>query len=319
MNDTQLLANCPEYLSIGSMLKATPRMEGDKRFIYIEASNEVEDQQDETVLQKALKDSSDWFLQYGNLDIDHYTLIGKPNPGKNATATTPAIPGHPGIPGCELFEIGRPVDVRFEGKKTFVKGLVCTGEGLASEKANEFWSSLTDISPPSRWYPSVGGHVMDRAIEIDPSTKTRKAYVTKVRWSNIGFSKTPVNQAVPTVATIPFGVLAKSWGALGIDFVKALEASYATDAVGKTGGAALGMQSLDIGRPANYLAFRETLAAFMKGRGEEVTRPNEQQLRRLVHACSTKFGLALSDAAEYVERFYRDLKTGLNKRRVSHE
>jgi len=299
MDDTQLLANCPEYLCIGSMLKATPRMEGNNRFIYIEASNEVEDQQNEVVLQKALRDSADWFLQYGNLDIDHYTLIGKPNPKL----------GTPGIPGCELFEIGRPVDVKFSGGATFVKGLIATGSGPASEKANEFWSSLVDISPPARWYPSVGGHVMETAVEIDPDTKSRKAYVKKVRWSNIGFSKTPVNQAVPTVATVPFGVLAKSWGVAGLDFVKALEASYSTDMANLSGGGALGMQSLD-GAPNNYFEFRDLLAGAIKSGAASATPA------ALIDYCNKRFGLALSDAAEYVERFYRDLKTGLNKRRV---
>lgn len=315
MDDTQLLANCPEYLSIGSMLKATPHMEGNKRYVYIEASNEVNDQQDETVLQKALKDSSDWFLRYGNLDIDHYTLIGKPRAGTPATATQPAKIGSLGIPGCELFEIGRPVDVRFDGKKTFVKGWICDGDGPASEKANEFWSSLTDINPPARWYPSVGGQVMERAVEIDPDTHTRRAYVTKVRWSNIGFSKNPVNQEVPTVATMPFGVLAKSWGSLGIDFVKALEASYNTDVSTLTGGGALGMQSLDTGKPMEYVKFRDALAAAMKS-GAAGKNPDAHALMQY---CSKKFGLALSDAAEYVERFYRDLTTDIKKRRVSHE
>ena len=295
MEDSALLANCPEYLSIGSMLKATPFQEGGQRFIYIEASNEATDQQNEVVLQKALRDSSDWFLRYGNLDIDHVTLIG----------------AKAGIPDYTMFEIGRPLDVKFTGSKTLVKGEIASGVGPAAERANQFWESLTNINPPARWYPSVGGSVMEKAIEIDPTTKERKALVKKVRWSNIGFSKTPVNQTVPTVATVPFGSLAKSWGVAGLDLdiAKALEASYATDSAGMTGGAALRTQSLD-GAPMSYFDFRNKLAEQMR-RGAVGENPGA---RELVKFSSKQFGLSLSDAAEYVERFYRDLKAGLNKR-----
>jgi hypothetical protein len=102
MDDTEFLTGSPDYLSIGSMLKATPVLESGQRLIYLEASNESLDQQNEVVLQKALKDSADWFLRYGNLDTDHITMLGKPNPAK----------GHPGIPDSQYYEIGRPLEVR---------------------------------------------------------------------------------------------------------------------------------------------------------------------------------------------------------------
>ena len=105
-SDKALLDASPSYLSIGDMFKATPHTEGDKRFIYMEASNEVRDLQDEMVLQKALTDSAEYFLRFGNIDIDHYTKIGVPNPQK----------GYIGIPNFELYEIGRPIDVRADGK-----------------------------------------------------------------------------------------------------------------------------------------------------------------------------------------------------------
>lgn len=293
MEDTELLASCPNYLSIGSMLKATPHQEGGQRFIYFEASNEALDQQNEVVMQKALRDSADWFLKFGNIDIDHYTLIG----------------AKVGIPDYTMYEIGRPVDVSFEGKKTLVKAEIYSGAGQAADRANQFWSSLVELNPPARWYPSVGGSVMEKAIEIDGKTGMRKALIKKVRWSNIGVSKTPVNQTVSTVATMPLATMAKSWGAGGLDFAKALEASYATDAAAKTGGGALGMQSIDTGR-SNYFDFREKLASAMCN-GEVGPNPDAHAL---VAYCSSMFGLSPGDAAEYVERFYRDLKTSLNKR-----
>jgi hypothetical protein len=293
MDDHALLANCPDYLSIGSLLKATPQQVGGQRFIYFEASNEALDQQNEVVMQKALRDSADWFLKFGNIDIDHFTLIG----------------AKAGIPDYPLYEIGRPVDVSFEGKKTLVKAEIYSGTGPAAERANMVWSSLTEINPPARWYPSVGGSVMEKAIEIDPGSKARKALIKRVRWSNIGISKTPVNQTVSTVATVPVGTMAKSWSAAGLDLAKALEASYATDSRALSGGAALRMQSLD-GAPPNYFNFRNELANAMRV-GAVGKNPGAQEL---VAYCTQTFGLSPADAAEYVERFYRDLKAGLKQR-----
>ena len=117
--DDILLEEVPDFLSIESMFKALPAEEAGRRFIYFEASNENVDQQNESVLAKALADSTDHFLKFGNIDVDHYTMIGKPNPAK----------GWAGIPCPEQYEIGRPVAVRIEGKRTFVKAELYQGSG----------------------------------------------------------------------------------------------------------------------------------------------------------------------------------------------
>jgi len=293
MDDAQLLASVPEFLSLGAMLKATPSTEGARRFVYFEASNEGLDQQGEIVAAKALADSADYFLRYGNVDIDHYTLIG------------PKL----GIPDYPLYEIGRPVDVRQDGGRTFVKAEIYSGSGPAAERANQFWSSLTEITPPARWYPSVGGKVLAKAIEIDPKTKLRKALIKKVRWYNIGVSKTPVNQHVAACATVPVGAFAKCWTAAGLDIAKALEAGYGTDSTALEGGAALRKQSLD-GVVHSYFDFRNRLAAAVRS-GAAGKNPGVQQL---VEYSAKRFGLSPDEAAEWVERFMRDLKSGLNKR-----
>jgi len=298
-SDDQLLAGIPDYLSIGNMLKATPHTDGGQRVVYFEASNEGVDQQDEVIAAKALAESADYFKRYGNIDIDHYTLIGKPDPAK----------GRPGIPGCELYEIGRPIDVRQTGKTTFVKAEIYTGSGPAAERANDFWSSITDLNPPQRWYPSVGGAVLAKGIEIDPKTKLRKAIVSKVRWTNIGVSKTPVNQHVGTCATIPLGAFAKSWTSAGLDFAKALEAGYGTDSAVLSGGAAMRRQSLDH-KIHSYFDFRDKLAGGMRA-GSAGQNPGA---RELVKFAADQFSIPPDQAAEWVERFMRDLKIGLNKR-----
>lgn len=280
-----------EYLSIPDMLKATPSEEGGERVVYFEASNEARDQQGEVVMAKALADSADYFLRYGNIDIDHITQIGAKQ----------------GIPDYNLFEIGVPVDVRIDGRHTFVKSRLYQGEGPVADKANQVWDSLTRITPPARWYPSVGGAVLEKGQDFDPDTKTARTVIRRVRWTNVGLSRTPVNQTVPTVSTIPFGVLAKSWGAAGLDLGKALEAGYGTDAAALTGGAALRGQSLDR-RVQSYWDFRDKIA------GDIRKKRVGQTAERLVAHAADRYGLDRAEASEWVERFMTDLHSGLTKR-----
>ena len=301
MKDDQLLAGIPEFLSIGSMLKATPQMDGGQRIVYFEASNEGLDQQGEVIAAKALSESAEYFKRYGNIDIDHYTMIGKPN----------AEMGRPGIPGCELYEIGRPLDVRQRDGTTFVKAEIYSGTGPAAQRANDFWSSVTDLNPPQRWYPSVGGSVLAKSVELDKNGM-RKAIIKKVRWNNIGVSKTPVNQHVGTCATIPLGAFAKSWTSAGLDFAKALEAGYGTDSAALVGGGAMRKQSLD-GAVQSYFDFRNKLAGEMR-KGAAGKNPGA---RELVAFAGKQFGISPDRAAEWCERFMRDLKNGLTKRSKS--
>lgn len=298
MNEQQLLDSLPSYLQITDMLKATPVTEGGARFVYIEASNESLDQQNEIVASKALAESADWYTRFGNLDIDHITQIG----------------AKMGIPDYESYEIGRPVEVKVRDGVTFVKGQIFSGDGQAAERANRFWSSLVDINPPARWYPSVGGAVMAKSVSIDPVTKAKKAIIEKVRWSNIGFSKTPVNQTVPTVSTVPIGALAKSWMGAGFDMAKALEAGYGTDSADLQGGAALRKQSL-YGAPLSYFDFREKLASAMRA-GAAGLNIGAHDLARFA---ANQFGLLPDTAAEYIERFMRDVKKGLSTKPRSNK
>lgn len=281
-----LLDAVPAYLSISQMLKATPVTEGVDRFIYLEASNETLDQQGEVVLAKALAESSSYYLKFGNLDIDHYTQIG----------------ARAGIPNYEMFEIGRPVDVTVRDGSTFVKGQIYSGTGPAAKRANSFWSSLTDLNPPARWYPSVGGSVIGKSVVIDPKTKGKKAVINKVRWTNIGFSKTPVNPNLATVSTVPFGALAKSLCADGWDFAKAIEAGYGTDSAALAGGGALRKQSLEPNL-LSYWDFRDGLADLIRTGKVSGGKPAE-----LVKVAQERFGMSPDVAAASVERFLNDLE-----------
>lgn len=288
LHDADLLAAIPDHISLGSMLKATPSEEGSERILYIEASNEGVDHQNEVVLQKALAESAGYFLRHGNIDLSHYTILGPKS----------------GIPNFMEYEIGKPVDVSINGRQTFVKAQLYQGESPMAKNANMVWDSLTRQSPPSRWYPSVGGSVLEKSVKLDPKTGDKIAVVSAVRWNNIALDRCPVNRTVPEVSTVPVGVFAKSLG--GFVITKALEASYATDAVGKVGGAAFGTQSLDRG-VHSYFDFRHRISdALLKkrarARGRDITTYAMNQL-----------GLSADEAAEWVERFLRDLSRDTSK------
>ena len=297
MNEAQRNSATPEFLCIETLLKARASEELGERFIYLEASREGADQQNEYVLAKALEDSAEHFLKFGNIDIDHKSM--------------PPIAARYGIEDPENWEVGVPEDVRVDGRSVLVKARLFKGDTPLAARANMVWDSMTKLSPAARWYASVGGATLAKSAGIDPETKSKVNFVTKVRWSNLAISRQPVNQHVSAATTLPFGALAKCWTPDGFDMFKALEASYATDAAGKTGGAAFGTQSLDTGgqQPKSYFDFRNKLAEALKS-GEL----SDQTMNGMLQFSHHKFNLAPDEAAEWVDRFLSDLKSSLSKR-----
>lgn len=277
-----------DFLSIGTMLKARPAEEAGERMIYLEAAHEGVDQQNEIVLAKALEASAPHFLRYGSLDIDHKSM--------------PPVAARMGITDPESWEIGIPVDVKTTGKSVFVKARLYQGATALAEKANMVWESMTKLSPPARWYPSVGGSPLARTM-----TKGGVGVVTKVRWYNLALSRQPVNQHVAAADTVPFGALAKCWTGEGLDLAKALEAGTATDSSAMEGGQALSRQSLD-GAPKSYFDFRNQLAGAIRRGGVR-----EQSQSSLVQYSIGKFSLSQDEAEEWVGRFLGDLQTGLKR------
>lgn len=282
-----------EHLIFPDFLKATPAEEGGDRFIYLEASNEARDFQGEIVLAKALEESAEYYKRYGNLDLDHLTQIGAKQ----------------GIADPYLYQIGTPVDVKCRAGKTWVKGAIFKGDTPVAAHANKFWDSLTKLSPRKRWFPSVGGGVVAKGPVFDPETRQTNTVVSKVRWTNIGFSATPVNPAVQQVSTVPIGVLAKSWGPGGLNLTKAMEAGYGTDSAALEGGAALRKQSLDR-KPQNYWDFRDTVAKAIRTRAVAGT------AQSIVDHAHADLGMSQSHAAEWTERFHADLRDGINQRKT---
>lgn len=282
-----------EHVSFDLMLKATPAEEGGKRIIYFEASNEGIDQQGERVLAKALAESAAIYKAHGNIDIDHLSLLRK-NQQEGIEA-----------------EIGFPVDVVINDRRTFVKAQLFAGNGPLARNANMVWSSLTEISPPARWYPSVGGSVLAKSQEVDPDTNQRVTVVSKVRWTNVALSRTPVNQNLGQVSTLPVGTFCKSLGCLVM--AKTLTAGYGTDSACMTGGAALRKQSLH-GATMNYFEFEDSLAEYLgriKNKKPFLSRdgnlPDVKVLKSLAGFSAAEFGLEHDEATEMVERFFLNL------------
>jgi hypothetical protein len=288
-------ANTNNFLFVSGLFKALPAEEAGERMLYLEASNEHVDLQGEKVLAKSLADSADHFLRYGNIDLDHRTLLPPANAEDNPYR----------------WEIGRPIEVQADADRTLVKAQLYRGDGPAAANASLVWDSLTNTSPPARWYPSVGGQILERGTDIDPLTKATVRVIRRVRWTNIGLSRTPVNSAVPPASTIPAEIFAKCCTASGcLDIAKALEAGYGTDSATLTGGAALRTQSIDrrlqATLPASWLDVRELLA--------KRARKHSAQPEALMDFLTATYSLSPDDASRQVERFLRDLRANHQRR-----
>ncbi|WOL24213.1 head maturation protease [Yersinia phage fHe-Yen8-01] len=283
-----------EMIRVDTMLKATAKAEGGKRYIFLEASNEGLDQTNEKIMAKALDESKDFYLKFGNIDIDHYTVIGE------KLGMTPKE--------SKAYEIGRPVEVRISGDTTFVKAQLYEGHGPMAENANMVWEGMTQVNPPQRWYPSVGGAVLAKSQHIDPETQQKITLVDKVRWSNIALSQMPVNQHLRTASLMPIGTLTKSMG--GIVMAKALEASYSSDVAALSGGGAFGVQSLDTGDSGvfSYYQFRDQLAAALISGYIPF---NSQTEEEMISYAAAEFSMSPAMAADWVHRFLSDLSIQL--------
>lgn len=287
-SDAALLSNVPDFIQLDAFLKATPSEEAGRRFLFLEASNEDVDHQNEITLQKALGESADYFLRHGNIDLSHYTILGPRS----------------GLANFNDYEIGRPVAARVDGKRTFVKAELYTGESAQAKHATMVWDSMTRQKPASRWYPSVGGAVLAKSMRVDPVSKQKVAVIEKVRWNNIALDRCPVNKTVGEASVVPVGVFAKSMGgALVMKSVGALSMGYATDSAAMSGGRALSRQSLDTG-VKNYWDFRDELAKAIAS----FAVPSTDRAGLTAYAV-TSMGVDERQAAGLVSRFLQDLRS----------
>lgn len=196
-------------------MKASPSTEGDDRFVYFEPSTDDLDSQREIVNRDALAKSAQYYLKFGNVDIDHLSLIGV------RLGMTPAE--------AKLYEIGYPVSVTVE-PSVMVKAAIYRGDSEQARQANIFWDSLTKQNPPKRYYPSIGGKSLEKICGDDGCE------IKRLAWNNtamVSQPSVPVNRAVRSVSIIAPDV-----------FVKAINAGYSTDSTALVGGEALRRQSI---------------------------------------------------------------------------
>ena len=204
------------------LLKARPEEKAGKRLLYIEASTEGTDLQNEEVALDALWKSRDYYLAKGNVDLDHISKIG--------------LKMQPPVDDYYEYEIGRPRAVDRDTKRLYVEGVLYRG----NKHAENVWKSLTECDPPQTWFASVAGAILKRQ---DVKGVSR---IVECRWSNVALTQEAVNQHLKSpVSTRPLGPFAKVVEMVSCaTFAKALTAGYGTDSAGLTGGAALRHESL---------------------------------------------------------------------------
>lgn len=275
--DSVLLSSIPEHVQCSLLCKARPVEDGGLRMIYVEASNEGRDFDGEVVLGKALRDSREIFLKFGVVDLDHKSM--------------PSVARQHGITAPEEWIIGQPTEVRFDRGVTFVKAQLRQGDSPLAERANRVWDGLTKLTPPDRYYASVGGKVVASEIRLDPVSGDKVPVITRTHWNNLALSLNPVNPGLAPASRVPAAVFAKSLEA-------GLTAGYGTDSAGLVGGGALRMQSL---HGVTYPDFRNALAEMIR-RGEVRVRDPGALAR-----ASLSLGVAPEQSGAYVERFLSDL------------
>lgn len=256
------------------MVKATPKVEGGRRYVYIEASHPGTDLQGERVLQEALWASRDYFVRKGNLDLDHISKIG--------------LKMSPPVLDYYNYEIGRPVEVkRQENGNIWVKGVIYQG----NEHAENFWRSLS-FKPPQIWFASVAGAVLGRTRARGVST------IVCCRWSNLGFSNEAVNHHLKQpITNEPVGPFMK---ATVLEFAKALSAGYGTDTAQLTGGGALRRESLSGKIVDPYERFRNYASRIILKGGGQIN-PSRFQ------TWATECGFGPDEAPKVAKRFMTEL------------
>lgn len=222
----------PFYAPFAEVLLIKGVEEDGKWIVYLEASNELKDQDGEVVDQSALKKAADYYLSHGIISWDH----------KHKQTNDPE------------FIIGEPLDVQFTDEgKTLVKGWLYQH----NEKAKKVWNNIR--SKAQRLGASIGGGILAKAAD----------HIRKVIWDEIAITHKPVNDGtLGNVQLIPFNAFAKaisfSEGNTSLEeFVKALTAGSGVDASQFTGGRALTPESLQ-GSTVKYVVKKDELDDLFK-------------------------------------------------------
>lgn len=148
--------------------------EDGKWIVYLEASNELLDQEGESINMKALEKAKDYYLGHGVLSWDH----------KHKQTHDPK------------YIIGEPLAVRFtEEGKTLVKGFLYQKNPIAKGVWDNILSGATKLGS------SVGGGILRKS----------ESEITKVIWDETAITHKPVNEGTyGSVTILPFEEFAKA-------------------------------------------------------------------------------------------------------------
>ena len=222
----------PFYAPFAEVLLIKGVEENGQWIVYLEASNELKDQDGEVVDQAALKKAADYYLSHGVISWDH----------KHKQTNDPE------------FIIGEPLDVQFTDEgKTLVKGWLYQ----QNEKAKKVWNNIR--SKAKRLGASIGGGILAKAED----------HIRKVIWDEVAITHKPINDGtLGGVQLIPFAAFAKavsfSEGTTSLEeFIKALTAGSGVDASQFTGGRALTPESLQ-GSTVKYVVRKDELDELFK-------------------------------------------------------
>ncbi len=205
--------------------------------VYLEASNENKDKQNESVAVEALKSQKDYFLRKGVLSWDHLHKIEK-DPS---------------------YVIGEPIDVRFADSSTLIKGRLYK----KNRYAQGVWENLDSQS--TRYGSSIGGYTLK---------KSKDGMVTRVIWDEVAITHNPVNDTVlGNVSVVPFQAFMKALTAGGGVDASQFTGGRALqpESLNKT-LSDLTFGQTDVSERMMYSLVRDTRHKIMKG---ELSDPNE--------------------------------------------
>jgi hypothetical protein len=233
------------YLQL-QLLKSYQTDEDGNYLVWAEASNENLDVERQRVLQRALMDSASYFLKNGVISYDHRHLKADPNdPNWNP----------------EKYIIGKPVEVKKRGLRTFVRSKLYKSNKIVQEIIGKLRDKAETLktSVGGKW-PQVEKAIDERGRKIEN--------VVRVLWDEMAITFKPVNQTLAPVGMTP------------ADFVKSLEmGAPVTDSAKMTGGRAMVPQDLEgarlskhVSAVVNAMAYGDVqdengVRRFLKGRG----------------------------------------------------
>ena len=157
----------------------------DPSIIYIQASNEDLDSDEEVVMMKALEDEAENYLKKGVISWDHQHKIEK-NP---------------------KFIIGEPLDVKFtKANETLVKGRLY--------KKNEYAQGVMAMlaSDSTRLGASIGGAIIAKSNAMSPKVNRIVPVIQRIKWDETAVTYKPINNNTRGNCTYyPFTEFAKAF------------------------------------------------------------------------------------------------------------